>query len=481
MTLPVTQPWIDFISDVSYDDLPADVVKQTKLYILDNLACALGGYAIDWGKKVTEAGCDLGGGPESTAIGSGKKLGSANAAYVNGKLSNILDMDEVFYSTRHIGGVPVFPALSLGESKKASGKDIIVATALAYDFAARCSFCGMIFLPDPEKVMIASNVSTMAFCTISAAVAAAKILKLDRGGIEGTLTMAAHFSPGPIESKMIYYPTFTKYGDMGWFCLSGVIAAQLGQHGYNGDPTIFDGERGLKQITGALEFDVDTFIEHLGTRWYIMDAGIKPYPTCRWFHTGVKLLEDIIRTHRLEPDDIEKISVNGTFLVVALPTWVKANRWYETEDKELWHSQFSFAYALACTAYGITPGPDWAKPETLADPRLAEMTRKISHGQHPESLPAIKAWTGHPAKMHCKTPTSIEVHTRKGTFSAESWDMPGDSWNPQAKLGDADFIAKFRNNACHVLGDSKIEMALDLIQNLDSLDDITQLMAQMSP
>ena len=149
----ITRKWIDFITDVTYDEMPSAVINQTKNYILDNIGCALGGYAIGWGKNVVKAGCDLGGNAESTVIGSGDKLHCANAAYVNGKLSNVLDMDEVFYTTRHIGGVPLFPALSVGERIKSPGKDLILATALAYDFAARCSYCGSTFLPDPSAIM----------------------------------------------------------------------------------------------------------------------------------------------------------------------------------------------------------------------------------------------------------------------------------------------------------------------------------------
>ena len=128
--MTITERWAEFLSTCKFDDMPAEVVQQTKLFILDNIGCALGGYAIDWGKKVADLGRDLGGKPEATVVGSGDRLHCANAAYVNGKLSNILDMDETLYNNRHIGGVPLFPALGIGERVKASGGDIILATAL---------------------------------------------------------------------------------------------------------------------------------------------------------------------------------------------------------------------------------------------------------------------------------------------------------------------------------------------------------------
>ena len=163
--MTITEKWADFIVNCVFDEIPAEVVHQTKLYILDSIGCALGGYAIEWGKKVAALGCDLGGKPEATVIGSGDRLHCAQAAYVNGKLGNILDMDETLYNNRHIGGVPFFPSLSAGERIGATGKDVILATLLAYDFAARSGVCGSSFRPDLEKGVVISGNAAMGFNT----------------------------------------------------------------------------------------------------------------------------------------------------------------------------------------------------------------------------------------------------------------------------------------------------------------------------
>ena len=69
MAVTITERWADFLATFSFNDIPPEVVQQTKLYILDNIGCALGGYAIEWGKKVTALGCDLGGKPDSDCHG----------------------------------------------------------------------------------------------------------------------------------------------------------------------------------------------------------------------------------------------------------------------------------------------------------------------------------------------------------------------------------------------------------------------------
>lgn len=479
----MTERWAEFLTTVTFDDMPLEVVRQTKMFILDNIGCALGGFALDWGKKVVAVGQDLGGKPEATVVGSGDKLHCANAAYVNAKLANILDMDEVLYGTRHIGGVPVFPALNGGERVKATGKDVILATALAYDFGARCGLCGSTFQLDPEKGVIISDYGTMAYNTFAAAVAAARIFKLDKEQTINAFGSAAHFAVGAIEGKFAFTPpsNINKYADMGWFCLSGIVAALCAKNGYIEDHSALDGPRGLTKLLGAPKFDVDTFVADLGERWYIMDAGIKPYPTCRWFHTGIKLLEDIIKEHDLKPEDIYEIVANGHPMFAMLPTYLAADKWAESTGKELWLSQFSFTYALACTVYGIIPGPEWAKDKTLTNPEIVEMSRKITHGVHPDAMRRTATWDGHPGRIFTQPPTSVEVKSKKGTFAAESCEFPGDSWNPKTKLDDKEIVAKFINNACDLLAETQINDIIKALDRLDEIKNITELTRLLIP
>ena len=259
------------------------------------------------------------------------------------------------------------------------------------------------------------------------------------------------------------------------------MAALCAQNGYVGDPSILDGSRGLAALLGALEFDYDTFVADLGKRWYIMDAGFKPYPTCRWFHSSIGLLEGIIQEHDLKPEDIDTIVVNTHPLGITLPTYVAADKWAESANRDLWFSQFSLSYALACTVYRITPGPEWAKEETLTSPRIAEMTRKITHGEHPEAMRMTATWSGHPGKLFSQPPTSIEVVSRKGRFTADSTDIPGDSWNPKARLTDDRIVGKFRNNASYVLNDAQINRIIEAVDGLDKMKNISELTELLVP
>ncbi len=472
----ITDRWAEFLADVKFENLPADVVEQTKLLILDSLGCAIGGYSLDWGKKVVALGRDLGGKQESTVVGSGDKLGCANAAYVNAKVSNIMDMDETLYNNRHIGGISVFPAISLGERVKADGKTVILATALGYDLAARMGLCGSAFRPDKKKGVAISGNAASGFNTFGAAAAAAKTCGFNREQMINILGVAAYFTPSAIESKFTFTPpgNFNKYGDTGLFCQAGVMAALCVQNGYIGDPSVFDGDRGLPAMLGAPEFDYQTFTADLGQHWYILEAGFKPYPLCRWFHPAIKMLQNIIKEYNLMPEDIEKIVVRTHPMLIELPTFKAGINWADS-GKELWLAVDSITYTLACTAFGVTPGPDWVKEETLHNPRIAEMSKKIVNVEHPQAIERLAAWTGHPGKIFSQAITSIEVISRRGNYSAETTDVPGDSWNPRSKLTKDEVITKFRNNSAQTLGQEKVNLLIRAVVNLDKMDSITEL------
>jgi hypothetical protein len=90
-------------------------------------------------------------------------------------------------------------------------------------------------------------------------------------------------------------------------------------------------------------------------------------------------------------------------------------------------------------------------------------------------------WNGHPGRLLSELPTSVEVVAKKGTFTAESSDIPGDTWNARARLSDEEIVTKFRNNACHVLTDARINSVIETVNKLDKIKDIAELTKLVAP
>ncbi|MFH1485447.1 MAG: MmgE/PrpD family protein, partial [Chloroflexota bacterium] len=132
----ITKTLADFTAQTSFEDLPDNVVHETKRILLDSIGCAVGANSVQKGKIVINVARDLSGKAEATVLGSGDKVSAATAAYANGELINTLDFDNIL-CPGHVSPYVIPAPLAMAERHKASGKTLIVALALAHEVGAR--------------------------------------------------------------------------------------------------------------------------------------------------------------------------------------------------------------------------------------------------------------------------------------------------------------------------------------------------------
>ena len=70
----------NYVKAFGFDDLPSDVVHQSKRVLMDAIGCCIGAFDADASGIVHGLIKDLGGGQESTIIGSGLKTTCLNAS-----------------------------------------------------------------------------------------------------------------------------------------------------------------------------------------------------------------------------------------------------------------------------------------------------------------------------------------------------------------------------------------------------------------
>jgi 2-methylcitrate dehydratase PrpD len=127
-----TEILASYAADLKYESLPKPVVDQAKRIILDTIGCIIGGVPLPLGQTIISLAREMGGNtPESTILGTGIRVSSVAAAYANGALSDVLDWNDYLY-VGHAATAAVSSALSMGEKKKASGKEVIEAIVAAY-------------------------------------------------------------------------------------------------------------------------------------------------------------------------------------------------------------------------------------------------------------------------------------------------------------------------------------------------------------
>jgi 2-methylcitrate dehydratase len=446
-----------FIVDTRYEDLPEEVVAETKRGLLDSVGCALGGIATEKGKIAVALARRLGGTEESTIIGLGDRVSCANAAFANGELVNGLDYDAI----SHILPFVVPPALAMAESTRASGKDLILSTVLAQEISKRLMLALSNMLAKLSKEAKTPDVfGNSNECIFGATAGVARILNLSPEKTAHALGIAAYQCSLPVcrDWEDAVPKSMIKYVPVGWICQASVTAALLAEQGYTGNPRVFDGEYGFWRFYGAERWDPDLVVNSLGRQWRFMEMAYKPYPCCRFFHGQLDCLMRVIEKNHLMPEEIESIKSFG-LPFVANPAPLEV-----TNQTDV---QFSLPFVLSCVAHRIKVGADWQDWDTVRNPTIREFMKKVTLLVDPKAMEAKQ-----------KDPRSwlsrVEVVAKGKTYVEETMYAKWTNFT-DLRAADEELVDKFRGNAARLLTQDKIDKAVEQIMTLEKLEDVTEL------
>jgi 2-methylcitrate dehydratase PrpD len=87
-----------FTTEIRFEDLPANVVEESKRILLDSIGCALGGLSHPKGTIGVQYARLMGAGApgaQATILGTGEKVSTVGAGFANGELINALDFDAI--------------------------------------------------------------------------------------------------------------------------------------------------------------------------------------------------------------------------------------------------------------------------------------------------------------------------------------------------------------------------------------------------
>jgi 2-methylcitrate dehydratase len=130
----------DFVQESIFEDLSSEAVEQLKIRVLDALGCAIGALRSQPVKSIRKLESEFGGSSLCTLI-CGGKTAPDRAALINGALVRYLDFNDSFLSkgeTCHPSD-NIASVLAASEYSDASGKDFLVALAVAYQVQCRLS------------------------------------------------------------------------------------------------------------------------------------------------------------------------------------------------------------------------------------------------------------------------------------------------------------------------------------------------------
>ena len=238
MERTVADKFSEFAQGLTFQKIPAVVIEKTKDLMLDTLGICISSSRLDFGIAALNLVAAWGGTPESSLIGSKKKVPAQNAAFANGVLGHGQDFDDTHTeSVVHPSACLVPVALAVGEKQGSSGKEVLTALVASLEVMIG------IGMPALNRFHLRGFHTTSICGTFASALVTAKLMGMDKERMVEALGISGSFTSGLLEC--IPSGSWAKRLHAGWAGLCGVVAAQLASTGYTGPKTVFEGKLGF--------------------------------------------------------------------------------------------------------------------------------------------------------------------------------------------------------------------------------------------
>ncbi len=479
----MTNALADFVVNTTFDDLPAEVVRECTRLVLDTVGCAVGALRTESGQIALDYSDRLGGHPVATVIGRSRKSSAANAAYANARLANVLDADDTFPTSAHFGNATVFGALALAEELDRTGRELITAIAVGFDLGARVgSWMGAPFQIEDGRVVgwneLGGPPASVTWAAIGAAVSISRLTPEQAhhgfgiGGANCPLPTIRNWAAA--ETQPMY-----KYADAGWCASVGVTAAILASLGSTGFLGILDGDNGFWKLYGSPTHDDAVLLDGLGSDWQILNTTYKPWPCCRWIHHPLTAFTRLMERHALAAGDIDRVVVRANPFALT-PIFC------EQQPEDALTAEFSHPHAIAAAALGVPAGPEWYSEEILCSEEIRSFRAKVFVEPEPRSA-NIAEWMG--AGQWRGVPGGVDIEARGDVYAATADYAQGDPWSEETLMSDEALIEKFRTMASRrrphpvgsARGDESLEQAIALLLNIESSGSVRDSVAELAP
>jgi len=417
----ITRQIAHFVSETSYDALPAEVRDRAKALSLDMVGIAVRArHDAESTPAMLAAVNRLGlAGGACTVFGDTAGYAPAGAAMVNGTLAHSLDFDDTHAPGSLHPSAPIVPAaLAAAEMSGADGKTVIAAAVAGYEVQIRLALA-----LDPAAHYDRGFHPTATCGAFGAAAAAGRVLQLDPEGYVNAFGIVLSMSSGSMQ--FLVNGAWTKRSHVGHAAMCGLVAATLAREGYQGAAEAIEGKWGFLHAY-APAADPAKAVDGLGRRWETMRIAVKPYPSCRYTHAAVDGILALAREHGIQAGEVEEVSVGlpeAGWKITGDPEPAKQS------PKSVVDGQFSMAF---CAAVALRGGglawDDYARH--LGDPATLALCKKVRTRVDP------KVQADFPAEMSA----SLRIRTGRGAFETYVRTPKGE---PANFLSAAELRAKF--------------------------------------
>ncbi len=451
-----TRTLATYVTQLNYGALSANAIHQTKRRLVDAIACAIGGYASPPADIARGVAANASGTPAARIFNTGKTTSMEMAAFTNAVMVRYLDFNDTFISKGSGHPSDMIPAiLAVADAHRLSGKDVMVATAIAYE----------VYTALADQVGLRDKGWDQGFfVVISAATGVAKLLKLS---LEQTADAIAIAATANVPTRQ------TRAGELSMWkgvataaaARSAVQTAILAQAGMTGPTAAFEGKDGVwDKVTGKFQLgELGGMNASEGRSFGIERTNLKFFPS--EYHSQAPMWIALELRKKVAVADIEAVNVE-TYFTAWSEIGSEPEKWHPKTRETADHS-LPYLLSLGFIDGGVTLQS--FTPERIADPALHALMARIKISEN-------KAFT---AAFPETLSTRIEVVTRSGQRIIEVAEYPkGHAKNP---MSDEDVNNKFAMVCEGVMSATQRDTLREALWNIDQAANLDRVFELLVP
>lgn len=374
-----TASLLDFVTNVSADEIPEGARTACRTYLLDSLGVAVAGTSAPWAEGLSGLQAQWGAGDDATNWVFGRRLPAPAAAFANAYQIHNSEYDCIHEAAVVHPMAVTLPALMAAAEREGgvTGRDFLSSLIIAVETACTIGTAatgGMQFF---------RPATAGAFGAVAGI---GRLLGFDReilsnalGIVYGQLSgnMQAHTEGSVLLAMQI-----------GFNARNAVVACDMARAGVPGLEDMLEGEFGYFSIIEQ-SHDLGAAIARLGDPWCITEVAHKPFPSGRATHGVLDALLELQRENGFGAGDIAAINAEIPPLTHQLVA--------RTPQPGMTPNQarLCIGYVAARALQDGQLGVSDFTPEALHDAATIDLARKVSitkdNNPDPTALAPINA------------------------------------------------------------------------------------------
>jgi 2-methylcitrate dehydratase len=447
----------EYASVLRFEDLSNEVVHEVKRRVIDSLGCALGAWNEEPCAIARRVASEFSAKNGSTIIGTTHKAPPDWAAFASGCCIRYFDYNDTYLSKE-----PAHPSdnlsavFAVAESVGASGKEAILAAAIAYE--VQCRLC------DAASIR-ARGWDHPTYGAFSTALAAAKLIKLDPEWTRHAINIAgvncAAFRQARVGElshwKGVAFANSARHG---------VYAALLARAGMTGPAPIFEGQMGFeKQLGVSLGNVAEVFDKNReampgkGPASMILKTSIKYWPAEYHSQSAIEAAL-FLRKQIGDIGQIDSVVIESHGAAVDI-IGSEPEKW-KPETRETADHSLPYITAIALIDGEVTEKQ--FQPKRFTDPKIWKFLENVRVERNAEL-----------SRIYAEAVANIvHVKLKDGRTLTKRVDYPlGNAKNP---VSDTELMAKFNALVVPELGEQRAKVIVDLAWKLDEAPNVDELM-----